>query len=292
MSTRVKADLTLLLVAVIWGSAFVAQRIAAQQQSVFMFNGLRFLIGALALLPFTGLRWRLDASAYKSMALVGAILFTASALQQWGIQYTTAGNAGFITSLYVVFVPIILWAGWREKPGWVTWLGVALAAVGAYLLSTGGESLTFRYGDLFELAGAVFWGLHMVVVGKIGAKIEPMRFSAGQFAVTGVLALTVGMLTESPSPASLQAIAIPVLYTGIFSVGIGYTLQVVGQRHTPPADAALILSLESVLAVVFGWIFLGEYLVPLQVFGCLLIMAAVVMVQVRSLRAHPELPPF
>jgi drug/metabolite transporter (DMT)-like permease len=284
VTSRLKADLTLFLVAIIWGSAFAVQRVVASQ-SVLVFNGLRFLLAAVVLFPFVGIRWNLSATAYKAMAVAGIILVIASGFQQWGLQYTTAGNAGFITSLYVVIVPIVLWLGWREKPGWYSVVAVGLAASGAYLLSTGGE-FSFKLGDLLELMGAFFWALHVVVVGKYASRIEPLHFAVGQALVCGLISFTIGMFVEHPQPMELRYLALPVAYTGIFSVGIGYTLQVIGQRRTPPADAALILGLESVMAVFFGWLFLAEMLSLLQVFGCILILFGVIFVQVNALRDH------
>jgi drug/metabolite transporter (DMT)-like permease len=217
------------------------------------------------------------------MVVAGVILVIASGFQQWGLKYTSAGNAGFITSLYVVVVPIIIWIGWHEKPGWFSVIAVGLAAAGAFLLSTGGDFL-FRFGDILELFGAFFWALHVVVVGKFGSKIEPLRFATGQALICGCLSLFIGGLVEHPQPVELVGLAFPVIYTGILSVGVGYTLQVFGQRHTPPSDAALILSLEAVMAVFFGWLFLGELLALLQIFGCILIMLGVILVQVNAFR--------
>jgi drug/metabolite transporter (DMT)-like permease len=284
VSSRLKADLSLLLVAIIWGSAFAVQRTIASQ-SILVFNGLRFLLAALVLFPFVGIRWKLEGSSYKAMAGAGVILVIASGLQQWGLQYTSAGNAGFITSLYVVVVPIVLWFGWREKPGWLSVFAVGLAAIGAFLLSTGGN-FSFRFGDILELCGAFFWSLHVIVVGKFGSKVDPLRFAVGQALICGLLSLIFGLLLEHPQPETLMNLAFPVAYTGILSVGVGYTLQVFGQRHTPPSDAALILSLEAVMAVFFGWLFLGELLALLQVIGCILILMGVVLVQINAFRSQ------
>jgi drug/metabolite transporter (DMT)-like permease len=289
---RLRADLTLFLVAALWGSAFVAQRLAGQEGSVFLFNGARFLLGALILLPFactntfgTGAlrRGMLSHPQLLWMAAAGTILFVASALQQAGLQSTTAGNAGFITSLYVVLVPLILLMGWHERTHWVAWLAVLMAGLGAFFLSTAGR-LEFRAGDTLELFGALFWALHMVVLGKFAVRFNPLSFSLGQFIFGGALNLLVGAAFEHPAVSGAGVLIGAVVYTAIFSVGIGYTLQVWAQRHAPPTDAALILSLEAVFAVFFGWLVLDERLLPLQLIGCGLILSGVLLAQARVRR--------
>jgi drug/metabolite transporter (DMT)-like permease len=284
---RLKADLTLLLVSVIWGSAFVAQRIAGQMGSVYLFNGARYLLAALVVLPFALRALRavsstnpLPSEQYKWMSIVGFVLFGGSAIQQVGLLYTTAGNAGFITSLYVVLVPVALFLFWRERAHWISMVAVMLAGAGAFLLSTGG-SFEIRPGDVIELIGAFFWTLHVIMLGKYASGFEPMSFSVGQLLVCGLLNVGVGLFAERSMPwdvALLGAIA----YTAILSLGLCYTLQIWAQRHTPPADAALILSLESVFAVISGWFLLDETLVPIQILGCVLIFVAVLLSQLKE----------
>jgi drug/metabolite transporter (DMT)-like permease len=279
---RLKADLTLFLVAIIWGTAFVAQRVAGQMGSVYLFNGVRYLLAGLVVLPFVGRvggqAFNLPRAQWSWMFAAGFLLFVAAALQQAGMLYTTAGNAGFITSLYVVFVPILLWFVWRERSGWLAIAAVGLAGVGAFLLSTDG-SIQFRAGDVLELIGAFFWTFHVVLLGKFAVKFEPMSFSAGQLIICGVLNLALGAFIEEP--VFDWNLLGAVVYTAVFSLGLGYSLQVWGQRHTPPADAALILSLESVFAALSGWLILNELLTPLQAFGCFLIFSAVVLSQIK-----------
>lgn len=279
---RLKADLTLLLVSIIWGSAFVAQRVAGQMNSVFLFNGVRYLLAALVVLPFVG---RNSISSYpraqfKWMFIAGFILFIGSALQQVGVVYTTAGNAGFITALYVVLVPIVLFIGWRERLHWLALAAVGLAVSGAYLLSTGGR-FEVRAGDALELVSALFWAFHVVVLGKFAAQFEAKSFSVGQLVVCGLLNLIVGLFVEKSLPLN-WTLAAAIGYTALFSLGLCYTLQIWAQRHTPPADAALILSLESVFAVLAGWLLLDEFLAPIQIVGCALIFAAVVLSQFKE----------
>jgi len=284
---RLKADLTLLFVSIIWGSAFVAQRVAGLLGSVYLFNGVRYLLAALVVLPFA---FRLNRSAdapreiprgqYKWMFVAGGILFLGSASQQLGVVYTTAGNAGFITGLYVVFVPIALFFVWGEKPHWLSVVAVALAGAGAFLLSTGGR-FEVRAGDALELLSAFFWTFHVIVLGKYASKFESMSFSVGQLFVCGILNLGLGAVVEKSLPLDWSLLG-AIAYTAFFSLGLCYTLQIWAQRHTPPADAALILSLESVFAVIAGWLLLDERLAAIQVLGCVIIFIAVLLSQFKE----------
>jgi drug/metabolite transporter (DMT)-like permease len=256
--------------------------------SVYLFNGARYLLAAVVVLPFV----RRDTQSvlpsprnpYKWMFVAGFLLFLGSALQQLGMLYTTAGNAGFITSLYVVLVPVVLFIVWREKVHWISVVAVALAGAGAFFLSTGGR-FDVRAGDVLELVGALFWTLHVIVLGKYASQFDPLSFSVGQLVVCGLLNLGVGIVVEKSMPWDLSLLG-AIAYTALFSLGLCYTLQIWAQRHTPPADAALILSLESVFAVISGWLLLNERLAAIQVFGCTLIFVAVLLSQFkeRSLR--------
>jgi len=284
---RLKADVTLLIVSFIWGSAFVAQRIAGQMGSVYLFNAARYLLAAFAVLPLAVRASRfanptfLSRSQYKWMLIAGALLFAGSALQQAGVVYTTAGNAGFITGLYVVLVPIALFFVWGEKPHWFSILAVGLAVAGAFLLSTGGKFEIQTTGDLLVFMSALFWTFHVITLGKYASRFEAMSFSVGQLLVCGVLNLALGIVVE-PLPALGWTWVGAVAYTGIFSLALAYTLQIWAQRHTPPADAALLLSLESVFAALAGWLFLDERLAALQIFGCALIFIAVLLSQFKE----------
>jgi drug/metabolite transporter (DMT)-like permease len=293
---RLKADLTLLLVSIIWGSAFVAQRIAGQMGSVYLFNGARYLLAALVVLPFamkvsgaalaargcfaTSPTHVIPREQYKWMFVAGFVLFVGSALQQVGVVYTTAGNAGFITSLYVVLVPVVLFIVWREKFHWISIAAVIMAVAGAFFLSTGG-SFEVQAGDVIELFGALFWAFHVIVLGKYASKFDSMSFSVGQLVVCGLLNLGLGIFVEKSMPLNIPLLG-AIAYTAFFSLGLCYTLQIWAQRHTPPADAALILSLESVFAVISGWFLLDERLSGLQVFGCVLIFIAVLLSQFKE----------
>ena len=284
---RLKADLALLFVSIIWGSAFVAQRVAGQMGSVYLFNGARYLLAAVIVLPFVMRVRRVETPTYEIprdqyqwMVVAGFVLFLGSAFQQLGLVYTTAGNAGFITSLYVVLVPIVLFLIWREKAHWISIVAVLLAGAGAFFLSTAGR-FEFRVGDIIELGGALFWTFHVIVLGKYASKFEPMSFSMGQLVICGVLNLGIGIFAERSMPWNLSLLG-AIAYTAFFSLGLCYTLQVWAQRHTPPADAALILSLESVFAVICGWLLLDETLAPIQIFGCTLIFVAVLLSQFKE----------
>lgn len=290
---RLKADITLLIVAIIWGTAFVAQRIAGQMGGVYLFNAARYLLAALAVLPLalrvgnsSGVARprfsipNIPRAQIKWVLIAGALLFIGSALQQVGVVYTTAGNAGFITGLYVVLIPIALFVFWAEKPHWISVLAVGLAGVGAFLLSTGGK-FEARAGDILVLVSVLFWTFHVIILGKYASQFEAMTFSTGQLFVCGVLNLGLGVFVE-PFPQLNWSYVGAVAYTAFFSLALAYTLQIWAQRHSPPADAALLLSLESVFAVLAGWLFLDERLVLIQVFGCVLIFIAVMLSQFKE----------
>lgn len=290
---RLKADLTLFFIAIIWGSAFVAQRVAGQVGSVYIFNGVRYLLAGLVVLPFAlyalrisakppfGTHYSLPRDQTKWMLIAGFFLFIGSALQQTGMQYTTAGNAGFITSLYVVLIPILLFFFWGEKPHWMFIVAVMLAMTGAFLLSTGGTFNGIQIGDLLELIGALFWAFHVIILGKYARNFESMSFSVGQLLVCGVLNLGLGVFVES-MPVFDAKFLFAIGYTAFLSLGLCYTLQIWAQKHTPPADAALIIGLESVFAVLSGWLILNERLVGIQVIGCVMIFFAVILSQLKE----------
>lgn len=282
---RLKADLILLLVASIWGSAFVAQRLAAAQVGVFLFNGLRFILAALVLLPMA-LRSKPPRRQWMTrdrwlVGLLGLLLASGAALQQWGLRYTTAGNAGFVTGLYVVIIPFVLAIGWRETPRPVIWLASAMAATGLFLLSTSGSFL-INPGDLLELAGAFMWAFHVILLGRLVQRLDVLPLSVVQYLLCGAFSLLLAIFFQGQLRIGTFDGWMAVVYTGLFSVGLGYTLQAVGQQHAPPADAAIILSMESVFAALFGWWILGEGLSGAQLLGCALMFAGILLAQVRS----------
>lgn len=276
---RVEADGVLLLTAAIWGGGFAAQRIAAQHLGPLMINGIRFLLAAAFLLPFIRFRPTISRSNLPGVLLAGAFLTLASNLQQLGLRYTTAGNAGFITGLYVILVPFFLGVFWREKVRWPTFAAAVVAVAGMLLINTGG-ALKFSGGDLYELAGAIFWALHVIIIGIMVRKMNVIAFSIGQFAFCGIVNLLLSFFFEPFSLPGIWASGWALLYAGILSGGVGFTLQALGQKFSPSSDAALILSLEAVFAAIFGFLFLREGASATQIMGYALILAAIIMAQV------------
>jgi drug/metabolite transporter (DMT)-like permease len=278
---RLKADLLLFMVAVIWGTGFITQGVAARYQVAYLFNGVSFMLAAVILIPFIPRGTKISADQWKWMIIAGLILCLATGFQQVGLFYTKIANAGFLTSLYVVFTPFLLWMMFREKPHWVDLLAVFLAGIGAFLLSTGGR-FEVQKGDALEVIGSSFWALHFVVLGKFATRFESVSFAAGHFFISGFVNFVMGLFVEDLSILSALPLLTAVLYRAFISIGIGYTLQVWGQKHTPPTDAALILGLEAVFAVIAGWIVLDQTLLPIQIFGCVVIFVAVLVAQIKS----------
>jgi drug/metabolite transporter (DMT)-like permease len=279
-----QADLLLLLVALIWGFGFVAQRVGMEHLGPYAFNGIRFLLGGFCLLPLalrptsvsTGQKNR-RISLIKAGSLAGAVLFIAATLQQVGLQYTTAGKAGFITGLYVVLVPMIgLFFQQRTTTG--TWIGAVAAAVGLYLLSVT-DDFRIAPGDLLELIGALFWAGHVLVLSYLSPRTVPVRLAMTQFFVCGAFSLLTGFLLETITWQAIMDAAVPILYGGVCSVGAGYTLQVVVQRKAHPSHAAILLSLESPFAALGGWLLLGELLSGRALTGCGLMLAGMLVSQ-------------
>lgn len=281
---RLKADLTLVLVAAIWGSGFIAQRLATTQLSTNYFNGGRFLLGAMVLLVIALLRDgkpKVTRAELPWMILAGGLLFAAAWLQQTGLITTTVSNASFITGMYVVLVPLMLLIVWKKRVSWFSWLTVFMAAVGVMLLSLQGEFRLAR-GDALELMGAVLWALHVIVIGRLaGQGADVLWFSITQFGVCGLLNLLPALAVDPQGLGNLFTSWPVVVYAGLVPTAIGYTLQVAGQKHAPPVDAAIILSLEAVFGTLFGYLFLQELLSPRQLFGCALMLAAMILAQVR-----------
>ena len=282
-------SLLLLLTAVIWGFAFVAQRAGMEHIGPFLFNGCRFLLGSLSLLPILLVRSRrmreisganpCSPTTRAGLALVGVVLFGAAALQQAGLVYTTAGKAGFITGLYVLLVPVIgRFLG--QQVTWKVWTGAAAAVGGLYLL-VGFEEGGTLFGDGLVLAGAFGWAVHVQLVGWLVRRIEPMRIAFVQTAVCGMLSLAVASVAESMPLLGLRAAVPAIAFAGIFSVGIAYTLQIVGQRHVDPSRAGILVSLEAVFAVFGGWLLLGEQVTGVMLLGAALMLSGMILAQVR-----------
>jgi drug/metabolite transporter (DMT)-like permease len=283
-SVRWKSDLTLLFVAAIWGSGFVAQRLATTQLSTSYFNAGRFLLAALMLLGMALLRGgrpKVTRAEFPWMVLTGSLLFAAAWLQQAGLETTTVGNASFITGMYVVLVPIILLIFWKRRVSWLSWVAVFLAALGVTLLSLQKE---FRLapGDALELIGAVLWALHVILVGRLASQgANVLWFSAIQFGTCSLLNFLLAFSLEPMGAGSLLGAWPVVVYSGILPIGLGFSLQIAGQKHAPAVDAAIILSMEAVFGTLFGYLFLRELLMPRQLFGCALLLAAMILAQLR-----------
>ncbi len=278
-SKHLWADLALLFVAIIWGGAFVAQRLGMTMVGPFTFNAARFALGGFVLLPFVlRARHRDQAATWWDGIVLGGLLFGGSTLQQIGLIYTSAGKAGFITGLYVVLVPLLLALGWRERIGWRIWLGAGLATAGLFLLSIQRGS-RLAPGDGWVLAGALFWALHVIAVGKLAPGRNPLRLAMTQYFTCVLLGLPFIIWRESPTLTALSAALPAIGYVGLLSTALAYTVQVVGQRYTRPAHAAIILSGESVFAATFGWLLLDEQLTPRQWLGSAAILSGMLLAQ-------------
>ena len=289
----VKSDALLLTTAIIWGFAFVAQRVGMDYVGPFTFNGIRFAIGSLSLLPLVllsrGQRTSSDnilpPAGLKTILLgggaLGLALFAGASLQQIGLVYTTAGKAGFITGLYVIIVPI-LGLVWRQQPKIGTWMGAFLAAIGLYFLSVT-EQFAIALGDLLVLIGAFFWAAHVLIIGWLSPRINSIKLAFSQYLACSMLSLVVAVALETISMQSISQAAIPILYGGLLSVGIAYTLQVIAQREAHPAHAAILLSLEAVFAAIGGWLILDEVISARGLFGCTLMLAGMLLSQLWGL---------
>jgi drug/metabolite transporter (DMT)-like permease len=289
--SRVQANLLLLLAAAIWGSTFVVQKlvfIGDSELELFTFTALRFALGAVVVLPFA-LRENarqarpLDKKTIAIFAGIGTVLFSASVLQQYGIIRTSVTNAGFLTGLYVVIVPMIAVAIYRKRPHWSVWPASAGCLAGLFLLN-GGNLTSFVSGDLWVIASTVFWALHIVLVGVfVTSSTRPLTLACIQFGASAVLGGIGTVLFESPSLAVIWGFWPEILYAGAVAVGIAFTLQVVGQRHTHPADAAIILVMEMVFAALAAALILGERLSAMGIAGCVVILISVVGAEVLPL---------
>ena len=286
----------LLLAAVIWGFAFVAQRVGMRHVGPFTFNAVRFALGSLALIPFaaTAARRRRtrggnDGNGWKRTALIGGaisgtVIFLGASFQQTGLVYTTAGKAGFITGLYVVLVPLLgLAIGKMTSAG--TWIGVLLAAAGLYLLSFTGIFSISR-GDLIVLAGTLFWAIHVLLISVLIHRTEAVVLAMIQFSICAILSFAAAFLFEEIEISGILDATVPILYGGLLSVGVAYTLQVIAQRKTPPSHAAIILSLETIFAALGGWIVLGEVIPAKGLVGCALMLLGIIVSQIGTIRAR------
>ncbi|MGM0423567.1 MAG: DMT family transporter [Thermodesulfobacteriota bacterium] len=293
--THIKGDLLLLLTALIWGSAFVAQKAGMDHIGPFMYTGVRFALGALALTPLALRPGRPRPPVLLKKAgpglllaglLAGSLLFAGSILQQVGIIYTTAGKAGFITGLYVIIVPM-LGLIWGFRPGLGSCTGAVLAVTGLYLLTIR-SGFYLGLGDSLVLICALMYALHVLAIGWLAPRLDVLKLAVLQFWVCALLSLGLGLILEGLSLSEIRAAALPIAYGGLLSVGVAFTLQVVAQQKAPPTHAAIILSLETVFAVFSGMLVLGESLDPRGWIGCVLMLSGMLASQLDPAAPDPE----
>ena len=286
----------LFLAAFIWGVAFVAQSMGMEYVGPFTFNGSRFLLGGLVLTPFAIARNRAYESQeefqrlsekkkkmHRKTTLIGGLccgiaICIASSFQQVGMLYTSVGKAGFITALYIILVPV-LGIFLKKKVAPMVWVGIILAAMGTYLLCIT-ESFFINQGDLLIFACAVCFSFHILIIDYFAPKADGVALSCIQFWFSGIVSMGIALLSESPNLAAIFQAKGPILYAGVMSCGVAYTLQILGQKNMKPAIASLILSLESVISVLAGWMILNEVLTSRQLWGCGLVFVAVILAQV------------
>ena len=288
---RLKSAFVLLTAALIWGSAFVGQIMGMAAVGPLFFTATRFLIGALIVAPLAWREWQQlrrdghapDRAAARWTVLLGTLLCAGAVTQQIGLISTTATNGGFLTALYVPLVPVLAWRVFGQLPHWSVWPATLACLAGTWLL-TGAGTPQFVIGDLWVLASALPWAWHVLLVGRIANRMRGAYVLAcGQFAVCALISGAIGIAIEPISAAGLLDAAGAIVYTGVLSVGVGFTLQVIGQRHAHPADAAIVLSAETVFAALFGALLLGERLDAAGVAGCALILAGILLVQIAPL---------
>ena len=295
----------LLLGSVVWGAAFVAQRVGMDHLGPFSFNGIRMLLAGVVMIPVTALIERKNAlrnrqsdstaelmdrredetqrvdpkDQRRAGLLCGFMLFAASSLQQMGLVTTTAGKAGFITALYVVLVPVAAWLLFKKNPGRIIWLGVALAVFALYLLCMPAGGFSLQSGDLLLLGCAACYTVQILCVDYYAPKVSGVRLARDEFLITGVLSMLIAVFTETITWEGIREALIPILYSGIMSGAVGFTLQIIGQRDTDPTIASLLMCLESVFAVLTGAIVLGEKMTVRETAGCILMFSAVILAQ-------------
>lgn len=286
---QLKGIFQILLATLIWGCAFVAQSVGMDHLGPMSFQAIRSALAVLALLPVILLmdrapgqfipRWK-SRSLWKTGTLCGLALFVAQGLQQIGLQYTEPGKAGFITAMYIVLVPVLgLFLG--RKCVLRVWVSVALAVAGLYLLSCAGVARV-NVGDILILGAAAAFSVQIVLIDQLALQLDGIRLNCIQFLVVAVLSALAAAFTEEPTLRGVFDCALPLLYTGVLSSGAAFTLQILGQQHLPPEPASLLMSLESVFAVLAGWVLLNQTLSPTETLGCTLVFAGVILSQTKQ----------
>ena len=294
---KTKNAVLLFTAAFIWGTAFVAQSVGMEYLGPFGFNGIRNFVGSLALLPCIFLLNKINRRSEaveqneqqrdRKVLWIGGIccglcLFVASTLQQIGMQYTSVGKCGFITAFYIVFVPV-LGIFLKKAAGWKVWMSVFLALIGLYFLCII-EGFSIGKGDIMIFACALVFAVHILVIDYYSPKVDGVKMSCIQFFVCGIASLPFMFLTETPQIGNILDARMPILYAGVMSCGVAYTLQILGQKHANPAIASLLLSMESCFSVLSGWIILGETLSAREGIGCVLMFVAIILAQLPDKR--------
>lgn len=294
--SRPLAALLLLLCTMFWGFAFVAQKSAMGSIGPLSFAGVRYILGGLLVLPLALGEWRrrkveLSRSQWMLVGVLCFAFFMGSWLQQAGLATTTATNGGFLTGLYVFFVPLIGYFAFRVRPHWIVYVGVPLALVGIYFLNGGGLS-SFNNGDWLIVGSAVFWAMHVLTLGHLAKETGlPIFVSAVSFLVAGAVALVIAVPVEAPTLGQISDVWMQLAYAAVLSTAVGFTLQAVGQQYVPPANAAIILSAESLFAALGGAVVLGDRLPAVGYAGAALLFVAIVMVEaVPALLERRRLP--
>ena len=289
--SRIQANILLLSITTIWGGGFVAQALAMEHLGPFTFVGIRFLVGALVVLPFALRDLRLSQASetahghqdYLLIAFLGLLLLAGAVCQQIGILTTTVTNAGFLTTLYVPLVPVLACIILRQAPHWLIWPASLGCMLGTWLL-TGAQGVSINMGDLWVIAGSLFWALHVLFVGRVAARIgRSFLVAAGQFLVCGAASMLWGLVTEEVSLPAIYAARLSIIYAGVLAVGVAFTGQVIGQRYAHAADAAIIMSAEMLFAALFGYLMMGDRLSTLGMFGGGLILFCIIAVQLYPL---------
>ena len=280
-----RGSLLLFLGAIVWGAAFAAQRAGMDHIGPFTFTGIRMLIGGLVMIPVSMMAGKKQtAPVSKRTQMKGGLycglwLFAATSLQQVGLISTDAGKAGFITALYVVLVPLAGWLILRKNPGRAVWIGVLLAVAALYLLCVPPAGFRMEKGDLLVLGCAFCFTGQILCVDRYAPRVNGAALARDEFLVTGLLSMLAAVFTERITLDGVAEAAIPILYTGLFSSAVGYTLQIMGQKNVDPTLASLIMCLESVFAVLFGALLLGERMSGREIAGCALMFTAVILAQ-------------
>lgn len=293
MNKRLQGTLILMLTAIVWGISFVSQSVSMELIGPNTFCGIRTLIGAVSLIPvivvmdYSKKKKKIETNYNKKSLIVGGIicgiiLCISATLQTYGLKYTTAGKAGFVTAMYMVIVPIYsLFMGKKIRP--VIALSVVVAVIGMYFLCIK-DGFSLETGDLLVLACAFTFAFHIMAVDYFSPRVDGVKLSFLQFAVCGMINITLMFILEKPIMSDILKCTIPILYAGVMSCGVAYTLQIIGQKYAEPTVASIVMSLESVFAALAGWLLIGQAMNFREIFGCILMFAAITIVQIPEKR--------